>query len=274
MWRSLLFMPVLEERFLAKAAERGADAVVLDLEASIAPGRKDEAQAALPSAIERLRAQGQDVLVRINALWRPALKDLEYAVRAGVEAIVVPECESPEQLQAVDAYIGELEIERGLPQGSVRIAPIIESARGVRDVDGILRATERAVCVGFGIDHYLTDMGALPTREFLSMTSLAMAEAARAAGLAPLIVPESLTNLTDLDAFEAAAVRGRQMGSEGGFAAHPGQVERLNKVFTPTEEELVAEMEGKGAVRHEGRMIEAPIVMRAERLLARAKRFR
>lgn len=285
MWRSLLFMPVLEERFLAKAAERGADAVVLDLEASIAAERKEEARAALPSAIERLHAQGQDVLVRINALWRPALKDLEYAVRAGVEAIVVPECESPEQLQAVDAYIGELEIERDLPQGNVRIAPIIESARGVRDVDGILRATERAVGVGFGIDHYLTDMGALPTREFLSMTSLAMAEAARAAGLAPLIVPESLTNLTNLDAFEAAALRGRQMGSEGGFAAHPGQVERLNKVFTPTEEELAAaerliaaareaEMDGKGAVRHEGRMIEAPIVMRAERLLARAKRFR
>ena len=81
MWRSLLFMPVLEERFLAKAAERGADAVVLDLEASIVAARKDEARAALAPAVERLHAAGQDVLVRINMPWRPALKDLEFAVR-------------------------------------------------------------------------------------------------------------------------------------------------------------------------------------------------
>ena len=285
MWRSLLFMPVLEERFLAKAAERGADAIVLDLEASIAAHRKDEARAALPSAIERLHAAGQDILVRINMLWRPALKDLEYAVRKGVKAIAVPLCEAPEHVKAIDACIGELETERSLPQGSVRIVPIIETARGVRDADSILRASDRAVCVGFGIDDYLTDMQALPSTELLSMTALSMAEAARAAGVVPLIVPESLTNLTDLDAFEAAAVRGRQMGSEGGFAAHPGQIERLNKVFTPSDEELAAaerliaaarqgERAGKGAVRHEGRMIELPIVLRAERLLKRARRLR
>ncbi len=285
MWRSLLFMPVLEERFLAKAAERGADAIVLDLEASIAIHRKDEARAALPPAIARLHAAGQDVLVRINALWRPALNDLEFAVRAGVGAIAVPLCESSAQIAAIDAIVGELEAEKSLPGGSVRIVPIIETARGVRDADSILRASDRAVGVGFGIDDYLTDMQALPSRELLTMTALSMAEAARAAGVAPLIVPESLTNLTDLDAFEAAAVRGRQMGSEGGFAAHPGQIERLNKVFTPTDDELAAaerlvaaarqgQKAGKGAVRHEGRMVELPIVLRAERLLERARRYR
>ncbi len=285
MWRSLLFMPVLEERFLAKAAERGADAIVLDLEASIAAHRKDEARAALPSAIERLYAAGQDVLVRINALWRPALNDLEYAVGPGVRAIVVPLCESSAQVLAIDAIVGELEAEKSLPKGSVRIVPIVETALGVRDADSILRASGRVAGVGFGIDDYLTDMQALPSRELLTMTALSMAEAARAAGVAPLIVPESLTNLTDMDAFEAAALGGRQMGSEGGFAAHPGQIERLNKVFTPTDEELATaerlvaaarqgERTGKGAVRHEGRMIELPIVLRAERLLERARRYR
>ena len=90
MWRSVLFVPVLQERFLAKAAERGADAIVLDLEASIIAERKAEARQALPAAIDRLVGERQDVLVRINMLWRPALADLEFAIRAGVKAIVLP----------------------------------------------------------------------------------------------------------------------------------------------------------------------------------------
>ena len=268
MWRSLLFMPVLEERFLAKAAERGADAVVLDLEASIVAARKDEARAALAPAVERLHAAGQDVLVRINMPWRPALKDLEFAVRPGVGALALPGCESAEHVLAVDACVGELEAERG-----------------VRDADAILRATGRIACVGFGIEDYLAILGAPPSVDLQTTTGLAVAEAARAAGVVPLIVPETLGNLEDLDAFEAAAERGRRMGSEGGFAAHPGQVAHLNKVFTPSDEEVAiaerivdaareAERAGLGAVRHEGGMIDGPIIVRSERLLERARRYR
>lgn len=285
MWRSLLFMPVLEERFLAKAAERGADAVVLDLEASIVAARKDEARAALAPAVERLHAAGQDVLVRINMPWRPALKDLEFAVRPGVRALALPGCESAAHVLAVDACVGELEAERGLPHGGIRLVPLIESPRGVRDADAILRATGRIACVGFGIEDYLAILGAPPSVDLQTMTGLAVAEAARAAGVVPLIVPETLGNLEDMDSFEAAAERGRRMGSEGGFAAHPGQVERLNKVFTPSDEEVAtaerivatareAERAGLGAVRHEGGMIDGPIIVRSERLLERARRYR
>ncbi len=284
MWRSLLFIPVLEERFFAKAGERGADAIVLDLEASIVAARKDEARAALPPAIERLAAAGPDVLVRINQPWRPMLKDLEHAVQPGTAAIVLPVCSSAEHIRVVDACIGELEAARGLPHGSVRLVPLIESARGVRDADAILRASGRAVAVGFGIEDYLADMAAPPSVELQTMTALALAEAARAAGLVPLIVPETLGNLEDLDTFEAAARRGRQIGSEGGFAVHPGQVERLNRVFTPSAEEVAAagrivaaareaERAGRGVVRLGDRMIDGPIIVRAERLLARAGRL-
>ncbi len=284
MWRSLLFMPVLEERFLAKAAERGADAIVLDLEASIAAARKDEARAVLAPAVERLHAAGQDVLVRINMPWRPALKDLEYAVRPGVAALALPGCASAAQVVAVDACIGELEAERNLPRGGIRLVPLIESARGVRDADGILRASDRIAAVGFGIEDYLADMAARPSIELQTMTGLAVAEAARGAGVVPLIVPETLGNLEDLDAFEAAAERGRRMGSEGGFAAHPGQVERLNRVFTPSGEEVAtaerivaaareAERAGLGVVRLGDGFIDGPIIVRAERLLDRARRY-
>ncbi len=284
MWRSLLFMPVLEERFLAKASERGADAVVLDLEASIVPARKHEARAALAPAVERLRGRGPDILVRINMPWRAALKDLEFAVRPGVKAIAMAGCETVAYVEAVDACIGELEAEHGLRPGSVRMVPVIETPRGVRDADDILQAADRIACVGFGIEDYLAVMQAPPSIELQTMTGLRVAEAARAAGVTPLIVPETLGNLSDLDAFEKAAERGLQMGSEGGFAAHPGQVERLNRVFTPSAEELdtarrivaaarEAERAGIGVVRLDGRMIDGPIIVRSERLVERARRY-
>lgn len=285
MWRSLLFMPVLEERFLAKASQRGADAIVLDLEASIAASRKDEARNALPAAIERINAQGLDVLVRINPLWWPALKDLDCAVLKGLTAIVLPTCSSTEQIKTVDYCIGELEVERGLPVNGIGIIPLIETARGVRDADDILRASQRTIGVTFGAEDYIADMRGTVSTELLTITSVGLAEAARAAGVTPFIVPESLGNLTDLDAFEQAARRGQQMGSEGGFCVHPGQVERLNKVFTPSDEELnqakriiaaakAAEEQGLGAVRLDDRMIDGPIIVRAQRLVERAESFR
>ena len=115
MWRYVLFVPVLEERVLAKAAQRGADAIVLDLEASIVAERKAEARVSLPSAINRLAAEGQDVLVRINMLWRTALADLEYAVRTGVKAILGPGTLA--NLKALEAF--EAGARRGRALGSV-----------------------------------------------------------------------------------------------------------------------------------------------------------
>lgn len=280
MWRSVLFIPVLQERFLAKAADRGADAIVLDLEASIAPDRKDEARQALPAAIDRLAAQGLDVLVRINMLWRPALADLEVAAQAGVKAMLLPGCARPSEVRAVDAVLGEIEAEAGLTAGTFGLIPMIESARGVVEASGIAAAAPRVLALTFGIEDYLADMETSGDPELLAMTALSIAEAARAAGKAPMVVPESLANLQDLNTFEAAARRGRAMGSVGGFAVHPNQVPVLNRVFSPSAEEIAwaervvaaakkAGDEGLGAASLDGRMIDLPIVRRAERLLTR-----
>ena len=116
MWRSFLFVPTLEERFVAKAASRGADAIILDLEASIAPERKDEAREALPKAVERLASE-VDVTVRINPLWMPAILDLEACVIPGVSAVHMALCENAEHVRAVDAIIREMEEVRGLDGG-------------------------------------------------------------------------------------------------------------------------------------------------------------
>lgn len=282
MWRSVLFVPVLEERFLAKAAERGADAIVLDLEASIVAERKAEARKALPAAIDRLAAQGQDVLVRVNMLWRTALADLEMAVRPGVKAILLPGCSSAAQITAVDAVMSELEAERGLAVDSVGLVLLIEFASGVVAAPEIAAAAPRIIALTFGVEDYLADMETAADRELLTMTALSVAHAARAAGKAPMVVPETLANLNDLEAFEAAARRGRALGSVGGFAVHPKQVTVLNKVFSPSREELTwaervvaaaedGEKSGLGAISLDGRMIDLPIVLRAQKLLARQR---
>ena len=127
-------------------------------------------------------------------------------------------------------------------------------------------------------------MEAAPDSEILSTVALSVAQAARSSGKLPLVVPESLANLRDLNAFEAAAQRGRAMGSVGGFAVHPNQVAVLNRVFQPTAEEIDwaekvvaasedAQVKGLGAVSLDGRMIDLPIVLRAQRLLERAKAY-
>ncbi|MEM1131203.1 MAG: aldolase/citrate lyase family protein, partial [Pseudomonadota bacterium] len=236
MWRSVLFVPVLQERFLAKAAERGADAILLDLEASIAANRKSEARMALPDAVDRFTAQNQDVLVRINMLWRPALADLEVAVRPGVSAIQLPNCRSAADIVAVDQVMAEIEAEKGL--APISLIPIIESAQGVIASAEIASASPRVKALTFGIEDYLADMESSPDPHILTAAALTIAHAARAAGIAPMVVPGTLADITDLDAFEAAARRGRCMGSVGGYAVHPGQVAVLNRVFSPSPEDI------------------------------------
>ena len=280
MWRSVLFVPVLEERFVAKALERGADAIVLDLEASIAAHRKAEARAALPAVVERLRGHGTDVLVRINTCWRPALLDLEAAAMDGVRALVVPDCREVAELAAIDGVLGELEAERALPPNGIGLVPILESAQGVLAGRDIAAAAKRVVGLTFGIEDYVADMEAVLDPSSLHHVALQVAQMARAAGVEPFVVPESLANLSELDRFRTAAQAGRDMGSRGGFAVHPNQVAILNDVFTPSEDEIAsarkivaaaddAEAAGTGAVSLDGRMIDLPIVIRAKRLLAR-----
>ncbi len=278
MWRSVLFIPVLEERFLARAAERGADAIVLDLEASIADARKGEARAALPAVVDRLNAASLEVLVRINMPWRAAFHDLEAAVRPGVSALLLAGCDSAGFVRAVDRVMDEIEAERGLARGAIALVPLLESARAMVQAASIAQASPRIAALTFGIEDYVADLRATPTPELLDAASLQVIHAARAAGVVPMVVPETLANLDDPDAFEAAARRGRAMGSEGGFAVHPVQVERLNRAFTPSPEEIEwarrvvaaaedAQARGLGAVRLDGRMIDLPVVVRARRLL-------
>ncbi|WP_305972348.1 MULTISPECIES: CoA ester lyase [unclassified Mameliella] len=281
MWRSLLFVPVLEEKFLAKAASRGADAIVLDLEASVDPARKDEARAALPGAVSRLASQVA-VTVRINALWAQAFRDLEASVIEGVSAIHLPLCESAAQVRAVCAMIGELEQERGLPQGQIRLVTLLESAGAVLNAPQIATASPRLVAMTVGVEDYATSMGVAATPDVLKPAVQQVNQAARAASVASLSIATSMSDFRDIDGLRAAATYARAIGSTGGYAVHPAQVAVLNEVFSPTAAELdwarrvveaaeIAARQGQGITQVDGRMIDLPLVSRARSIIARGQ---
>lgn len=282
MWRSFLFIPVLEERFIAKAADRGADAVILDLEASIAADRKPEARATLPDVVARLSPQ-IEVTVRINPLWLEAIRDLEACVIDGVTTLHLARSESAEDVAAIDGILSELEMERGLPTGRIRFIAMLESPGAVLRAESIALASPRMAGLTLGVEDYATAMGSSASDTLLRPAGAQVIQAARAAGVEPLVVPSSMADFRDFDALESAAKYARQLGSSGGYAVHPGQVNVLNRAFTPTETEIVwttrvlaaaveAAKAGMGVFQVDGQMIDLPLVTRAERIIQQKSR--
>lgn len=277
MWRSLLFVPTLEDRFVAKAAKRGADAIVLDLEASIAADRKDEARKALAAAVEQL-APSVPVTVRINPLWLAAAKDLEACVIPGVDAVHLALCEGADHVRAIDGLITDLEVERSLPTGAIKLVAMIESADALNGVTEIAKASPRLEGLTLGVEDYATSMGVSATAELLRPAVHQLNQAARAAEIHSFAVPASMADFKDVAALEAEARYARKIGTIGGYAVHPIQVECLNSVFSPTPEELSwaqaviaaadkAQQQGQGVFKVEGQMIDKPLIARARTLL-------
>ena len=272
MWRSLLFVPVLEDRLVHGASRRGADALVLDLEAAVPPDRKDEARARLAPVIAKLGGDDMPVAVRVNRGNDGGNEDIAAAVGAGAGIIVLPRATPATTARAAT-----------LAGHAVPLVPLIEDPRGVIEALAIAEAAPSVAGLGFGVEDYATAMGAPPTPDLLLPAAFLVIQAARAAGRAPLALPDTIADHRDLQRFEAAAGRARALGATGGFAIHPGQVAVLNRTFVPTPAELEtarrivdaaerARQDGQAVADLDGRMIDAPIEARARAVLAQAKR--
>ena len=277
MWRSLLFIPVLEDRFIAKAAERGADAIILDLEAGVADDRKVEAREVLGSVVARL-SPDVTTTVRINAQWDAASLDLDAAVIAGVSALHLALCENPDHVRRVADRVSQLEAERGIAPGTVRLIAMLESPTALIRANEIAAASPRMAGLTLGMEDYATAMGATPNADLLRPACYQITQAARAAGIAPLAVPASMANFRDSEEMENAAGWASRIGAVGGYAVHPVQVEILNRVFAPSEEEIAwahrvieaaakAKRDGAGVFTVDGRMVDLPIITRARDII-------
>ena len=284
-WRSLLFVPANNGRFIDKAHTRGADAIILDLEDSVPARERPDARRKLMQSVELAARGGADVLVRINAQPDESAADLEAAVHTGVAALLVPKVEDAETLHGLSAHVALLEAQRGMTIGGVRFVVLVESAAGLLHAEAIARADVRNVALELGGEDFALSTGMLPDAETLALPKQMALYAARAAGLMPLGILGSIADYADLDAYRATAERSRRFGFEGAACIHPSSVPILNDVFTPSPAQAAharrlvdayadARRAGSGAVSVDGKMVDVPVVERAQALLARLAAIR
>ncbi len=280
-WRSLLYVPANNPRFVARAHTRGADAIILDLEDGVPPAEKAAAREALPRSAVAAGRGGADVLARVNRPLRMALADVEAAVRAGAAALWLSKTESAEHVRLLAEVVSEVEREQGHDPGSTKLVAVVESPAAWFRAGEIARADPRIVAMALGSEDFALEAGMTPDAETLHVPKQTVLLAARAAGVAPLGFIGTVADYADVDAFAETARRSRRFGFEGAACVHPSGVPVLNAEMTPAPGEVAAarkvvtayeeaERGGVGAIAVDGRMVDAPVVERARRLLARA----
>ncbi len=280
-WRSLLYVPATRESFIARAHTRGADAIILDLEDAVAPAEKPAARAALAGAIPRVRQGGAEACVRINRPLRMAALDIDAAIAAGADALVLTKLMGPDHVRLLSELIAESEAAHGIPPGRTRCIGLVETAEALSSMEAIARADPRLVALGAGGEDLATDLGAEPSPDALYVPKMMAVLAARAAGILPLGFIGTVAGLSDPEGYRAMLRRSRKLGFACASCVHPSQVPVINEEYGDSPEaidqarRMVAAFEaalasGIGAVSFEGRMIDEPVVERARRLLARA----
>jgi citrate lyase subunit beta/citryl-CoA lyase len=275
-----MFVPVLAERFIAKAHTRGADALILDLEDSIIPAKKTEARAAIAAAVPRVAQNGADVVVRINRPLELAVPDIAAAVMPGVAALMLPKVMGPEHVRLLAELVTERETELGMAIGHTRFLVLIETTAALPHLFAIA-AEPRMAGMSVGGEDMATDMGATPSADSMYVFAMHGLAACRAAGILPMGSMGQLAKIDDLDSYRAGLKRGRELGFTTASCIHPAHVPIINEEYGASDAELdrarrllaafdVATANGEGAVAFEGSMVDLPIVIRAQRLLARA----
>jgi citrate lyase subunit beta / citryl-CoA lyase len=281
--RSMMILPVHVRRFVEKVYLRGADAIVLDLEDAVPPSEKETARTLVKESITLACSGGGDVLVRVNHEPSLLFADLDAAVYPGLHGIFVPKVETPEDVVHVDNRISGLEQARGLAHASIKLSLHIESPAGLLRIQDIASASPRIESMSLGMDDYRLELGVEPSEDGseIYFPLAMMVTVCKAYRIAPLGILGSVARVRDLDGFERAADRARQLGCEGAFCVHPDQVSILNRVFSPTPRDIeharrvVDAFEegakaGRAAVNFDGGMVDTPIYKRAQAVLKRS----
>jgi malyl-CoA/(S)-citramalyl-CoA lyase len=312
--RCELAVPATSPRFFAKAAASAADSLFLDLEDAVAPAQKDVARAQAIDALKNLDWGDKFVSVRVNGLDTPwALQDIVEVARHAprLDAILLPKTGSAFDVRFVEQALTLIERETGRSK-RVAIEVLIETAKGVANVEEIAQASDRLEAMIFGVGDYTVEMKTYdrvfgrPSERYAVLTDAdasgarqrhwndqwhfamaRIANACRAYGLRPIDGP--FTDFRDADGYRACAQRAKALGFEGKWAIHPTQIALANEVFSPTAEELewaahIRELmartthDGQGAVGDEGVLVDmahlkmADAIVQRQALLQRTQR--
>ena len=278
--RSLIFVPGNRANMLERALGFGADIVMVDLEDSVPPGEKAAACALAAEWTPRLRAAGRRVMIRVNALDTGlTATELAAVVSPHLAGISIGKGGSRWDLAQVDQLLAPLEAQAGMAPGSIRVIPWIETALAIVNVYEMARASQRIAGIAFGAEDYTNDMGIVRSdfgAECYYARS-AVAVAARAAGVAALDGP--FVGFRNPEGLRQDAGAARQMGYAGKFAIHPAQIDLINETFSPQPDDVAyarrvvaawdeAAAAGRGSLSLDGRMVDVPVVKRAQNLLA------
>jgi len=277
--RSMLFVPGDQPRMLAKAPVLEADAVILDVEDGVLERDKPAARAGIEDAVRRgLRVPGT-LWIRPNALPTGMLEDdLLACLWPGVDGVVVPKGRTARDVRLVDGIVRTLARDRGM--APLRVAALVETAAAVTAAGEIGRAADTLVALLFGADDLAAEMGLTrsATNDEVAVPRGQVAMAAHAVGCEAIDIV--YTQVRDADGFRRECQEGRRLGYTGKQVVHPSQIAPANTAFSPTEDEvlwarrIVDEYQAspRGALVVDGRMVDAPIVAQAQRVLRRARR--
>lgn len=270
--RSYLYIPGDREDFLAKASERGADAIIADLEDGVAPSAKSQARKIVTGWVGSEAPAERWVRLNSGSMME---EDARAVCTAGLRGIVLPKA-SVDALDTLDVVLSIAEKKAGLAEGAVRVCPLIETAQGVLDVRAIAEGP-RVSHLAVGEVDLAAELGVLDA-EALGPIRMQVVVASAAAGLAPPTAPVA-TDFADLENFRRTTKELRSMGFGARAAVHPAQVPVINEVFTPTRDEIEAARKlmdaydaalarGDGVITDaHGRMVDEAVVRGARRIL-------
>ena len=279
----MLFVPGNNPGMLLNADIYGADALILDLEDAVAPGEKDAARILVRGALTAYDYAGCEIIIRINPLGSGYTEEDIRAVVPLKPAMLMPtKVSSAKDIEIISAMVAEAERDHGMPEGTIGLLPLIETAIGVENAYGIATADPRVKAIFLGAEDLSSDLQAVRSKENIEIIYARgrMVMAARAAGVDVYDTPFTDTN--DEEGLRLDAEHARALGFTGKAVISPRHVEAVNAAFTPTESEITYAREvldviedgkkrGLGAVSLRGKMIDKPIVDRAERILAVAR---
>ena len=279
----MLFLPGNTPNIIVNGEILGADAVILDLEDAVAPGEKDSARILVRNAIGRMGFGKCEVIVRINSVdtdfW---MKDLDAIIPVKPTLIMPPKTSCAADVRIVDEYITSLEEKLGMEKNTVGLIPLIETALGVENAYEIASASKRVQAIFLGAEDLTADLHCKRTKEGneIAYARSRMVCAARAAGVEVYDTP--FTDVNDDEGIYADTEYAKSLGFTGKSAISPRQVGAINVVFSPSQKDIdyayevmeairIGKEQGKGAVALRGKMIDAPIVARAQQTIAMAE---
>lgn len=283
MRRSMLFIPGNTPNLLINGNCLGADSVIFDLEDAVSPAEKDSARILVRNTMRYLDFRGIEIVVRINSTDTPYWKlDLDEIMPEKPADILLPKTNSRDDVIAVDLYMAEVEDKLGLKRNTVKLMPLIETALGLENAFDIASCCERISGLFLGAEDLTADLHCKRTKEGkeIDYARSRMVACARAAGVEVIDTP--FTDVNDDEGIYTDASYAKALGFSGKSAISPRHVGAINEVFSPSEKEIAyayevmeaiktAKEQGRGAIALHGKMVDAPIVSRAEQTIAMAE---